>query len=153
MLAHVDAWQWTPNMIWFDNLRSYGSANYYVQKMYATNKGTTMLPVQRAAGAKNGADNLFASAVADDASGDIVVKLVNYSAEARPVAVNLQGVKKLGKAAKAITMASNDLNAENSLDQPQNVAPKESTFKVTSPTVTYTLAPRSFTVLRIPGKR
>lgn len=153
MLAHVDAWQWTPNMIWFDNLRAFGTANYYVQKMYATNKGTTMLPVQRAAGAKNGADNLFTSAVADDASGDIVVKLVNYSAEARPVAVNLQGVKKLGKTAKAITLASNDLNAVNSLDQPQNLAPAETTFKVSSPNVTYTLAPRSFTVLRIPGKR
>ena len=153
MLAHVDAWQWTPNMIWFDNLRSFGTVNYYVQKMYATNKGTTMLPVQRAAGAKNGADNLFASAVADDATGDIVVKLVNYSTEARPVTVNLQGAKKLGKTAKAITLASNDLNAVNSLDQPQNLAPKETTFKVSSPNVTYTLAPNSFTVLRIPGKR
>ena len=23
LLAHVDAWQWSPNLIWFDNLRSY----------------------------------------------------------------------------------------------------------------------------------
>jgi alpha-N-arabinofuranosidase len=153
MLAHVDAWQWTPNLIWFDNLRVYGTPSYYVQKLYATNKGTTMLPLTRAANAKNGADNLFASAVADDASGDIVVKLVNYSAEARPVAVNLQGVKKLGKEAMAIVLASNDLNAVNSLDQPLNLAPKESTFKVSSSNVTYTLAPHSLTVLRIPGKR
>ena len=25
LFAHVDAWQWTPNLIWFDNLRSYGT--------------------------------------------------------------------------------------------------------------------------------
>jgi alpha-N-arabinofuranosidase len=153
LFAHVDAWQWTPDLIWFDNLKAYGTPNYYVQKLFATNKGTTMLPVQRAAGAKNGADNLFGSAVADDATGDIVVKLVNYSPDARPVSLNLQGVKKLGKTGKATVLASTDLNAVNSLDQPQNVAPKEESFKVASSNVTYTLAPNSFTVLRIPGKR
>ena len=153
LFAHVDAWQWTPDLIWFDNLRSYGTPNYYVQKLYATNKGTTMLPVQRAAGAKNGADNLFSSAVADDATGDIVVKLVNYSPEPRPVTISLQGVKKLGQKGKATVLASSDLNAVNSLDQPMNVVPKEETFNVSSANVTYTLAPNSFTVLRIPGKR
>ena len=153
LFAHVDAWQWTPDLIWFDNLRSYGTPNYYVQKLYAANRGTTMLPMQRGDNAKNGQDNLFSSAVADDATGEIVVKLVNYSAEARPVTINLQGVKKLGKAGKALVLASNDLNAVNSLDQPQNLAPKEASFKVSSANVAYTLAPHSFTVLRIPGKR
>lgn len=153
LFAHVDAWQWTPDMIWFDNLKSYGTPSYYVQKMYATNPGTTMLPVQRAGNAKNGQDNLFSSAVADDKTGEIVVKLVNYSTEARPVTIALQGVKKLGKTAKATVLASNDLNAVNSLDQPLNVAPQQSSFKVSSANVTYTLAPNSFTVLRIPGQR
>ncbi|WP_303310843.1 alpha-L-arabinofuranosidase C-terminal domain-containing protein [Hymenobacter sp. BT730] len=153
LFAHVDAWQWTPDLIWFDNLKAYGTPNYYVQKMYSTNPGTTMLPVQRGDNAKNGQDNLFSSAVADDKTGEIIVKLVNYSTEARPVTINLQGVKKMGKAGKAIVLASNDLNAVNSLEQPMNVAPKEEPFKVSSSKVTYTLAPNSFTVLRIPGKR
>jgi alpha-N-arabinofuranosidase len=153
LFAHVDAWQWTPDMIWFDNLKSYGTPNYYVQKMYSTNAGTTMLPVQMPNNAKNGTDNLFASAVADDKAGDIVVKLVNYSTEARPVKLNLAGVKKMGKSAKAIVLASNDLQAINSLQEPTKLAPKEEQFNVSSSTVSYTLAPNSFTVLRIPGKR
>ena len=148
LFAHVDAWQWTPDMIWFDNLKSYGTPNYYVQKLYSLNKGTTMLPVQQ----KNGQDNLFSSAVADDSSGDIVVKLVNYSTSPRPVQVQLAGVKKVGKNGKAIVMASNDLKAENSLKEPMNLVPKEESFKVSSPTVSYTLAPNSFTILRIPKK-
>ena len=45
LFAHVDAWQWTPNLIWFDNLRSYATPNYYVQKLFSANKGTTILPV------------------------------------------------------------------------------------------------------------
>ncbi|GAA4377424.1 alpha-L-arabinofuranosidase C-terminal domain-containing protein [Hymenobacter koreensis] len=153
LFAHVDAWQWTPDMIWFDNLKAYGTPNYYVQKLYGVNRGTTMLPVQRGNNAKNGDDNLFSSAVADDATGEIVVKLVNYSAEARPVTISLAGVKKLGKTGKATVLASPDLNAENSLKEPQKVAPKDETFKVSSSNVAYTLAPHSFTVLRIPGKR
>ncbi|MBT9394819.1 alpha-L-arabinofuranosidase [Hymenobacter sp. NST-14] len=153
LFAHVDAWQWTPDMIWFDNLKSYGTPNYYVQKMYSTNPGTTMLPVQRDGGAANGADNLFSSAVADDKTGEIILKLVNYSAQARPVAINLAGVKKPGKTGRATVLASADLEAVNSLDQPQNLSPQDATFKVSSSKVTYTLAPYSFTVLRIPGKR
>ncbi|QIX60438.1 alpha-L-arabinofuranosidase [Hymenobacter sp. BT18] len=153
MLAHVDAWQWTPNMIWFDNLNSYGTTNYYVQKLYALNKGTTILPVQLPGNAKNGQDNLFVSAVADNGTGEVVVKLVNYSPEARTVKVNLAGAKKLGKTGKATVLASPDLQTQNTLEQPTNVAPKESEFKVSSAIFDYTLAPNSFTVLRVAGKK
>ncbi|RYY14557.1 MAG: alpha-L-arabinofuranosidase, partial [Cytophagaceae bacterium] len=37
LFANVDAWQWTPNLIWFDNLNAYGSPSYYVQQLYALN--------------------------------------------------------------------------------------------------------------------
>ena len=152
LFAHVDAWQWTPNLIWFDNLNSYGTVNYYVQQLFSQNKGTTMLPVQLPANAKNGTDNLFASAVADDAVGDIVVKLVNYSTTPRAVKVNLAGAKKLGKTGRALVMASADLNTQNSLEEPKKMTPQESKFVVTGSTVSYTLAPNSFTVLRVPAK-
>ncbi|HKZ38561.1 MAG TPA: alpha-L-arabinofuranosidase C-terminal domain-containing protein, partial [Chryseolinea sp.] len=29
LFAHAEGWQWTPDLIWFDNLRSYGTPNYY----------------------------------------------------------------------------------------------------------------------------
>ena len=152
MLAHVDAWQWTPNMIWFDNLTSYGTVNYYVQALFAQNKGTTVLPVQLPAGAKNGTDNLFASAVSDDPAGEIVVKLVNYSPAPRAVKVNLAGAKTMGKTGRALVMASDDLNTQNSIQEPKKLTPKEEKFAVAGPNLSYTLAPNSFTILRIPGK-
>ena len=40
LFAHVDAWQWAPDLIWFDNLRSFGTPSYYVQKIFGTNTGT-----------------------------------------------------------------------------------------------------------------
>jgi LPXTG-motif cell wall-anchored protein len=44
LLATPDNVQWTPDMIWFDNHRVYGSANYYVQKMFTNNLTDTVLP-------------------------------------------------------------------------------------------------------------
>ena len=32
LLGHEDAWQWRPNLIWFDNLSAYATPNYYVQQ-------------------------------------------------------------------------------------------------------------------------
>src|ERR1035441_4932646 len=29
LFAHIDGWQWKPDLIWTDNLRSYGTPNYY----------------------------------------------------------------------------------------------------------------------------
>ena len=44
LLAHVDGWQWTPNLIWFDNLRSFGTPSYYAQQMFGANRGSRVLP-------------------------------------------------------------------------------------------------------------
>jgi alpha-N-arabinofuranosidase len=153
LFANVDAWQWTPDMIWFNNLTSYGSPSYYVQKLYALNKGTKVLPVAMPGGAKNGADNFFASAVADEKAGEVVVKLVNYSSAPRPVSISLAGAKGVGKTGRAQVMASADLNTQNSLQEPKKLSPQESTFAVKGNTLSYTLAPNSFTVLRVAGKR
>lgn len=43
LLANVDYVNWQPDMIWFDNHRVYGSANYYVQKMFMNNIGNNLL--------------------------------------------------------------------------------------------------------------
>lgn len=43
LLANVDYVNWQPDMIWFDNHRVYGSANYYVQKMFMNNTGSRLL--------------------------------------------------------------------------------------------------------------
>lgn len=46
LFAHVDAWQWTPDMIWVDNLRTLPTANYYIQELFMHNRGDFVLPVQ-----------------------------------------------------------------------------------------------------------
>ncbi len=36
--------QWTPDLIWYSQSTVYGSVNYYVQKLFGNNVGTTILP-------------------------------------------------------------------------------------------------------------
>lgn len=46
LFANVDYVDWKPDMIWFDNHRSYGSANYFVQKMFMTHTGDNLLETE-----------------------------------------------------------------------------------------------------------
>jgi len=144
LLAHVDAWQWTPDAIWFDNLRSYGTPNYYVQSVFANNVGTRVVPVTPQA-----QDGLYTSASLDDRTHELIVKAINVSATARPVVIDMSGVNASGTA-KVTTLESADLNAENSFEQAKNVAPKLSPQDVRSNKIPVQLAPYSLSVYRVP---
>ena len=143
LLAHIDAWQWTPDAIWFDNLRSFGTPNYYVQSVFANNVGTRILPVTPQA-----QDGLYTSASLDERSHELIVKAVNVTSTARAAEINLNGANVSGSA-KVTTLESSDLNAENSFEHPKNVAPKESTLEVKSGKILVQLDPYSVTVYRI----
>lgn len=43
LLSSTVARHWSPNLIWFNNNSSVGSANYYVQKLFSQNAGTKLL--------------------------------------------------------------------------------------------------------------
>jgi alpha-L-arabinofuranosidase len=44
LLANEDYVQWRPDMIWFNNRASWGSASYEVQKLFMTNVGDRVVP-------------------------------------------------------------------------------------------------------------
>ena len=103
--AHVDAWQWNPNLIWFDNLDVYGTPNYYVQKMYSNNKGTHVLEILKDNSPLTGQNDLYATAAIDEDSNEIILKLVNASAESKTEEITLETSSKLEKEAKVIFVA------------------------------------------------
>lgn len=47
LLCNADYVNWQPDMIWFDNNRIFGTANYYVQKLFMSNLATNLLRVER----------------------------------------------------------------------------------------------------------
>ncbi len=149
LLAHVEGWQWTPDLIWFDNLKSFGTTNYYVQKMYSNNKGTQVLSMQKENKPLTGQDGLYATAAFDQNSGDIILKMVNTGNQAQTANVVLDGAKKLAPKGKIIFLKSDDLNRVNSIEQPALLSPVELELSVKGKTINQELAPYSFTVIRI----
>ena len=144
LLAHADAWQWTPDAIWFDNLRSYGTTDYYVQQIFARNVGTRLIPITPPA-----QGGLYTSASLDETTHELIVKAINATLDTRATEIALKGATPAGKA-KVTILASSDLNAENSLEAPKKVAPHDSSVAMNSGTISVRLAPYSVTVYRIP---
>ena len=143
LMAHAEAWQWTPDQIWFDNLRSYGTPDYYVQALFATNTGTRIVPVTPRV--KSG---LYTSGALDERSHELIVKAVNDTGTARAAEIHVAGMGASGNA-KVITLASADLNAENSFEHPKAISPESSTAEVRSGTLSVELRPYSVNVYRI----
>jgi alpha-N-arabinofuranosidase len=140
-------------MIWFNNLRSFGTPNYYVQKMYSTNLGTHILPVTVNGSTANGERDLYSSASIDRKTGEAIVKLVNSAATPRTVRLELKGAGDLKRAGRQVVLASSDLKTENSLDQPTRLAPVERPLSIPSASFEVTLQPYSMTILRVPVDR
>lgn len=144
LFANVDAWQWKPDAIWFDNLRSYGTPNYYVQSVFANNTGTRIIPVTPEA-----QSGIYTSADLDERTHELIVKAINVSADVRPVELDLNGANPSGTV-KVTTLASSDLQAENSFEQPRHVAPQYATAELKAGANTVSLPAYSVTVYRIP---
>ncbi|MCR5159243.1 MAG: carbohydrate binding domain-containing protein [Prevotella sp.] len=128
LFAHVEGWQWRPDAIWFDNLRSFCSVSYYVQQMFAMNKGTNVLPLTmdgKPVAGQEGQDGLFASSVFDSQTGEVIVKVVNTSKQPQPVTLNINGIKG-DRTAQTLTLQSaGGLDDENTLEQPEKITPKK----------------------------
>jgi alpha-L-arabinofuranosidase len=145
----VDGWQWTPDLIWVNNLQSYGTPNYYVQKLYSLNKGTNVVPALLDGKAVTGQDSLYVSAVIDSTTNEVIIKVVNGSNTAQSKNITLQGVKKLPAKGLLTVLQVNDLNDVNSIAQPKNVVPVESVFSCKGKQMLFVAPPYSFSVIRI----
>lgn len=150
LFAHVDAWQWTPDMIWVDNLNSYGTPNYFVQKLYSTNIGTHVVPlINNNKTALIGDGGIFVSSVVDKKTNDLILKIVNTSDKEAESTFNVEGVKKLSSKGNLIVLTSNNLGDVNSIDKPSEVVPKETQIATKGKTVKLKLAANSLSVMRV----
>jgi alpha-L-arabinofuranosidase len=152
LFAHVDGWQWTPDLIWVDNLRSAGTVNYQVQKLFATNKGTDAVPALLNNKTLSGQDGLYASAVTDKYSKEIIIKIVNSGTAAKNLSFVLEGYKKLAPQA-TVTELTGSADQINTVDNPFNVMPVSTTMPVKGKKLDVVLKPFSFSVIKIGGTK
>lgn len=149
LFAHTDGWQWTPDLIWVDNLRAYGTANYHVQKLYSLHKGTHVVPALMDGKPVTGQNELYSSAVIDKKTKEVIVKIVNSSAASKETAIVIEGVKGLASQGNIITLTGVSPEQVNSLDAPFAVQPVSQHLAIKGKTINLGLPANSFTVVRI----
>ncbi len=166
LFAHVDGWQWRPDLIWYDNLHTARTASYYVQQLYMTNRGTNVLPttvsIDGGQASVNpvpkGEDGVFASSVIDTQKQEIIVKVINTTGEAQPLTIQLTGLSKkqlaaIGTSVSVTSLDCSDYDAENQPGRPEVVSPKNSTATLVADkkgaSLTAQLPAKTFQVYRV----
>jgi len=151
LFAQVDGYQWRPDLIWFDNLRSVQSVNYYVQQLYGMNKGTNVLPLTMNNQPVTGKDGLYATAAWDKTAKAYIIKIANTSDKEQSVNITLAGLKRGVAFAKSTCtkLHSPDLDVENTLDNPNAVVPVETPVTLDGNVLKVKLESKTFAVYRL----
>ncbi len=149
LFAHIDGWQWRPDLIWFDNTRMFKSCSYYVQQMYMTNKGTNVLPCTLNKKPVAGENGLYASAVIDKNKKEYIVKAINISKEAKDLTIVLKGLKAAISGVETISLNTTNMDAENTLDNPNKIVPIKGSASVDNSTLTDKLQANTFRVYKL----
>src|SRR5690606_23563739 len=150
LFGHGDGWQWSPDLIWVDNLNVYGTPSYHVQKLYSTNKGTNIIPIKREGANVTGVDSVYASTVYDADTKELVIKFVNYNSSSRTVNFQIDSKRKIKGVSTKITLANDDLNVSNSIQEPLAIQPAKQEVTYKGKVIKETFGPYSFTVIRVP---
>lgn len=150
LFANDEAWQWTPDMIWVDSLRLVKTPNYYVQSLFAINRGDRVLPVSIGDATASEQTRLYASSTFDETKHEVIVKIVNATSSTSSATVDLTGVGNITGATETLLHA--DLQAVNTLDDPNRVAPQTTTLDASGGAIHLDLPAESFAVLRIATK-
>lgn len=158
LFAHVEGWQWRPDLIWFDNEQSARTSSYYVQQLYGLNRGDRVLPLildGKPIAGLEGQNGLFASAVLD--KGDIVIKVANTSDKVQKLPVSFKGIKAKQPLTKLTVTrlmpplkdGQPDTMAENKVGEAEVVFPVTSTENIdVTKDWTAELPPYSFSIYR-----
>lgn len=169
--------QWRTNLIGYDTLTSFGSPPYYVQKMFFNARGDQVLPVgkivpqaipttafgsdsapapagrsgrERGEASPSAEEPLFACASKEEASGDIILKVVNIFDVEQNMTVELAGaVVKKEASGKVMVGKHNDVN---SVENPFNIVPKDFVINDASSSWKHTFPGNSITVIRFKTK-
>ena len=151
LFAHVEGWQWRPDLIWYDNLRSVRTCSYYVQQLYSTYKGTNVLTLTengKPVAGSEGQDGLFASAVLDKEKNQVIVKVVNTASEPRRFDLTFSGLKKKQTLVDGehIIFHSDNPDLENTVQNPAAVLPRTFQQRIEGNVMHGRMAPNTFCV-------
>lgn len=92
--------------------------------------------------------SIYATAAMDNKSGDLIMKVVNTSAEPQETQIDQAGLRLTGEGT-AIVLTSESATDENSINEPKNVSPKSFPVTCSGTTFSRSFPGNSLTVLRL----
>ena len=149
LFAHKEAWQWNPDLIWFNNLESMPTPNYFVQQVFSLNKGDKVHPITENGQALIGQDSLYASTTFDIQNRQLLIKLVNVSKSAKKVAIKTTGSKVAGNSKMIIESFSGELNTFNEVGGQNNFEKQVSAISYKNSLPQIEIKPLSLNVVKI----
>lgn len=121
LFARIGYAQWSPDMIWFDGEKAYGTPSYHVQCMYSNNMGDVTLDTygEEKEAAKQG---IYYSLSFDSKTSQIIIKAVNAGNEPMELDIELAEEWQSGKNYTMQLLMGGELNAYNTIETPDNVS-------------------------------
>lgn len=154
LFANVNHKTWNPDLINFDTSRVYGTPSYYVQTMFSQNRGDVDLPTTVGVSPANvsvGAPivPLYAVSSRLNATGEVILKVVNASPAAQEARIQLRGAKQVDSSAKVVVLTSAKGTDENTLAEPTKVSPVNRSIDSASADFRHAFPANSVTILRL----
>jgi alpha-L-arabinofuranosidase len=153
LFAHVDAWQWRPDLIWADNFQVLATPNYYVQQLFSRNRGDHVLATELTdvPGSTSGGRYplFFASAAEDTTAGEIILKVVNASNSPTAAQIKIDPLTRGFRSGIERVLTGSGPEAENSFERPHSVAPAQATLSEVSNSFSHIFPANSLSVLRL----
>jgi len=140
LFANYNHTQWDPDLIGFDQVQSFGSTSYWVQRMFATNVGDRVLPVTASA------TGLYYSATIDSRSRRVYLKVVNAATQAVTAQLAFSGST---AAAASVQVLTGDPSAGNTLADPDAIVPSRSVLRGSAGVFTCQVPASSVTVVTV----
>ena len=148
LFANTEAWQWTPDLIWVDSLNVTRTPNYFVQQMFSCNRGDKVLPLE-ISGVED-TNSIYASAVQDEVAGEMILKVVNASSEARSIKIALVSSGKTKPTIITVTeLTAPGVEDFNQPGKPLTIVPKAYEEKSDAQAPVHVFPAHSFSVLKI----
>jgi alpha-L-arabinofuranosidase len=91
---------------------------------------------------------LYYSASTENSTGDVIIKVVNVQEQLMAAQVVLEGIEDEAVSGRIFEMSGYKLEAENSFEAPQLVAPRQKDFSVNGKAFSYEFPKQSITIFR-----
>jgi alpha-L-arabinofuranosidase len=96
-------------------------------------------------------DTVLAIAGRDDRTGDVILKVVNTSAEPASMGVRIAGAVPTGRGSVTVLTSANPTD-ENSFETPSKIVPQTSTLTNAGPSFPHVFPPNSLTIMRLAAR-